>query len=52
MRTEKANKDNERWAIIAIVAGCVLWIMVNDALMLIPLMGVIGGLLALKEGEK
>jgi hypothetical protein len=43
---------DERWGLIAIVAGCAIWILAHDIAFLFPVLGIIGGLMALYRDEK
>lgn len=43
---------DERWGLIGIVGGCAIWILVHDIVFLFPVLGIIGGLVALYREDK
>ena len=49
MRTPKAEHNNLKGGLIVLVIACAAWILWHDIQHLFPLLGVVGGLLALRE---
>lgn len=52
MRTSKINPERERIELWFIVAACALWILWHDIGTLLPLAGVVGGLLAIAREQR